>query len=193
MATDIRQQINQIPITHFVLIGIVISATYYFLMFEGAAKYESRIKNLDAQIAKINGDIATNKNIVKDIVKFEEEVNEISEQFQSAIEYLPSKSKVEDVLDQLYKIARTKGVILSKVVPGGTTKKKFYEELVVDIQVSGSYTSITGFIVEVSQIPRIINIQGISLKPSSRKSLTDSLLLDLSGKLVTYRYIEEAN
>ena len=150
-------------------------------------------KNLDAQIAKINGDIATNKNIVKDIVKFEEEVNEISEQFQSAIEYLPSKSKVEDVLDQLYKIARTKGVILSKVVPGGTTKKKFYEELVVDIQVSGSYTSITGFIVEVSQIPRIINIQGISLKPSSRKSLTDSLLLDLSGKLVTYRYIEEAN
>ncbi|MAF91000.1 MAG: type 4a pilus biogenesis protein PilO [Bdellovibrionota bacterium] len=193
MATDIRQQINQMPITHFVLIGIVISATYYFLMFEGAAKYESRIKNLDAQIAKINGDIATNKNIVKDIVKFEEEVNEISEQFQSAIEYLPSKSKVEDVLDQLYKIARTKGVILSKVVPGGTTKKKFYEELVVDIQVSGSYTSITGFIVEVSQIPRIINIQGISLKPSSRKSLTDSLLLDLSGKLVTYRYIEEAN
>ncbi|MEC9282274.1 MAG: type 4a pilus biogenesis protein PilO [Bdellovibrionota bacterium] len=193
MATDIRQQINQMPVTHFVLIGIILSATYYYLMFEGSSKYENRIKNLNSQIDKINGDIAANKNVVKDISKFEEEVNQISEQFQSAIEYLPSKSKVEDVLDQLYRIARTKGVILSKVVPGGTTKKKFYEELVVDIQVSGSYSAITGFIVEVSQIPRIINIHGISLKPSSRKSLTDDLLLDLSGKLVTYRYIEGAN
>ena len=192
MATDIRQQVNQMPVTHFVLIGIVLAIAYYFMMFEGAGSYSARLKNLDQQIEKLEADIAANKNVVKDIAKFENEVNQISEQFQSALEYLPSKSKVEDVLDQLYKIARTKGVSLTRVRPSGSSRKQFYEELSVEIQVSGSYGDLTAFIVEVSQIPRIINIRGLNLAPSSKKSLTGDINLELSGKLVTYRYIEGA-
>jgi type IV pilus assembly protein PilO len=193
MATDIRQQINQMPVTHFVLVGILIAAGYYFLMFEGASKFKRQYQQLVSQKAQLESDIQKNRLVVEDLKKFQEEVNQISDQFQAAVEYLPSKSKVEDVLDQLYSMARATGVSLSKVKPSGTERKQFYEVLKVDVQVSGDFKSLTQFLVEVSKLPRIINITGIGLKPSSRKSLgvVGGKLLDLSGVLVTYRYIEE--
>ena len=192
MATDIRQQINQMPMTNFVLGGLLFAALYYFSVFTGASKYKSRIQNLDSEIVKLQNDIATNEAIVANMSKFESEVNQISEQYQAALEYLPSKAKVEDVLDQLYKIAKTSRVSLSKVRPGGVSKQKFYEEMVVDIEITGTYSDLTAFIVDVSQIPRIITIRGMRLRPSSKRSLAGGQLLELSGKLVTYRYIEEA-
>lgn len=191
MAADIRQQINQLPFTHFVLVGLLLGAGYFFLMFVGAEKYDKQIKSLQQQKQKLNKDIGRNQKVVDDLEKFQEEVSEIAGQFQSAVEYLPSKSRVEDVLDQLYKLARTTGVSMSEVTPSGTRREKFYEELRVSIKVTGSYGGITSFLVEVSKLSRIIKIEGISLKASSKKNLSgDGKLLDLSGVLVTYRYIE---
>ena len=192
MAADIRQQINQKSTVSYVVGGLLLATLYYFTMFTGATKYKNQIRNLDQQIEKLRADIATNEAIVRDMKKFELEVNQISEQYQAALEYLPSKAKVEDVLDQLYKIAKTTRVSLSKVRPGGISRQKFYEEMIVDIEITGTYSDLTSFIVEVSQIPRIITIRGLKLRPSSKRSLSGGLLIELSGKLVTYRYIEEA-
>lgn len=191
MASDIRQQINQMPFTHFILLGALLAAGYFFVMFEGGGVYDRQVKSIESQRTQLEADIEKNLKVVSDLKKFQDEVNQISDQFQAAVEYLPSKSKVEDVLDQLYTLARTSGVRLSKVKPSGTDKKQFYEILKVDVQVSGSFGNLTSFLVEVSRLPRIININGISLAPSTKKNLSgEGRLLDLSGVLVTYRYLE---
>lgn len=192
MANDIRQQVNQMPVTHFVLLGALMAAGYYFVLFTGGDKYRMQINSINSQRTQLEADIAKNQKVVEDLKRFQDEVNQISEQFQAAVEYLPSKSRVEDVLDQLYTLARTTGVKLSKVKPSGSEKQKFYEMLKVNIQVSGNYGNITSFLVEVSRLPRIININGVSLKLSTKKNLgSGGRLLDLTGVLVTYRYLEE--
>ena len=193
MAADIRQQINQLPFTHFVLLGLLIGAAYYFAMFEGGDKYKKQLTALETQRTNLETDIKKNQLVVEDLKRFQDEVNQISEQFQAAVEYLPSKSRVEDVLDQLYTLARSTGVSISQVQPSGTEKQKFYEMLKVKVQVTGAYPNLTNFLVEVSKLPRIIKINGVTLKISGKKNLAGTgKLLELSGTLVTYRYLEES-
>ncbi|MFK8138519.1 MAG: type 4a pilus biogenesis protein PilO [Bdellovibrionales bacterium] len=187
---DIRQQINQASLSTFVVISLGLGALYYFMFFEGDDKFTQKNRQVEQEIKKLRTDINSNKKVVKNVRKFQQEVNVVAEQFQSAITYLPSKSRIQDILSQLYAEARKSGVNITKLKPNKPKPNRFYDELFMDVALTGTYKQITYFISRVTKIPRIINIKNLALKKSGQAS-GESVVLQLQGTLVAFRYQEE--
>ena len=65
------------------------------------------------------------------------------------------------------------------------TINEFYAELPITIRVTGNYHDIGAFASDVSQLPRIVTLNDISLTKNS----DDKLALDATAK--TFRYLDE--
>lgn len=190
MSQDIKEQFAAARTQTILVIGLVLAAFYYFAMFDEGTRQQNQIKSLQQQIVKLDKDLKENESVVKDLPRFEEEVNAVSEKFQAALTYLPSKANMQEILKLLYAEGRKAGINLTKVSPKmERIKGEFYEEILVDVELTGSYKQITYFLSRISKVPRIINIKDVELKKSSAKD-RQSILLDMKGTLVSYKYIE---
>ena len=67
-------------------------------------------------------------------------------------------------------------------------KKDFYAELPIKIRLTGSYHQMGEFVSGIAALPRIVTLDGISIKPDN-KDMYDNLSLELTAK--TYRYLDD--
>jgi type IV pilus assembly protein PilO len=61
--------------------------------------------------------------------------------------------------------------------------------LPIKIRLTGSYHQMGEFVSGIAALPRIVTLDGISIKPES-KDMYDNLSLELTAK--TYRYLDDA-
>jgi len=71
--------------------------------------------------------------------------------------------------------------------PNPEMRKDFYAELPIRIRLKGTYHEIGQFVSDIAQLPRIVTLHDLEIKPDSDQP--DELVLDLTAK--TYRYLDE--
>jgi len=63
---------------------------------------------------------------------------------------------------------------------------EFYAELPITVRVTGNYHDIGAFASDISQLPRIVTLNNISIAPDSKN---DGLIMNATAK--TFRYLDE--
>lgn len=172
----------------FVLIGLLVSAGYYYTNQTAVEGVEKQIETQKAEMAKKDLEVKEAKKVASDKKKFEEEVNKVSDQLRAALEFLPNSLKEQEVLTRISNEARSAGVNPTSIVPKKPTAKTFYEELLMEVEMEGTYTQLVTFLAYISKIQRIVNIRGLELKV--KETSEDAPILKLKGTLVAYRYLE---
>ncbi len=188
MAT--QDNLKNAPVTYFLLGGLALAFFYYMSSYNDGVSMQMDVDSLRTQLTDLNKQISDNEAIAKDMPEYERKLMYIGEQFQKAISYLPSDQKNEDILRQFNLLASTAGVNIRSVKPKSETQiRGFYEELSIEVELKGTYSQITNFLSLVSKIPRIINIKDLDLKLAN-ESLGDNPVLNLSGILVAFRFLD---
>jgi type IV pilus assembly protein PilO len=186
--------------------------TYSFLL---QANFEKQAA-LDTRLAELTHQVEEKEKKAAQLDKYIKEVNALKAAYQIALAKLPNKKEIPGLLSSIALAGKQSDVefILfepvrseppakpaeSKETPSPGQKpsdptaapaeEKFYEEIPVKVSVRGSYHSVALFFEKVARLPRIVNIEDISMG-DAKKAQGKDLSLVTSCTIKTYMFVEK--
>lgn len=130
-----------------------------------------------------------NQRLASDIPKKKEEYKLLQKQLKVALNMLPKKSQIPDLLEGVTWAGKDSGLNFTTFKPSRETVKNIYAEVPVSLDVTGSFRQLLTFLKRVGEMPRIVDVKNLSLVVDSanRGSLT------IRGQAVTYRFVQGVN
>jgi type IV pilus assembly protein PilO len=99
---------------------------------------------------------------------------------------LPSKAQMDALLSDINQAGIGRGLQFELFKPGSVVVKDYYAELPISIKLVGSYHDLGAFTSDISNLPRIVTLNNMSLQMSDKGTLT----LETTAK--TFRYLDDA-
>ena len=166
-----------------VVIIVVIIAGYYFL---GWQPLQQDIESQQAQVEQQRIMLKKNQRLAKDLPRKRAEFAKLEKQLKVALNMLPKKSQIPDLLESVSWAGKDSGLEFSVFKPKGESPKQIYAEVPVDISVKGTYRQLLTFLKRVGEMPRIVAIKNLNITQSKAGG---NLLV--KGNVITYRFIEK--
>jgi type IV pilus assembly protein PilO len=166
-----------------VIIGISIWLLFW-------PKYK-RIETLKVQLNKVQTELAKTKKNVEKLNFWRTEMKKKEVQYKTVMRALPEKEEIPSLLAGVSEAGKDAGLEFMLFQPKPESKKEFYAEIPVDINVTGTYHQVAVFYDKVSKLHRIVNIRNIKMVPATKKD-DKSNMLNTSCQAVTYKFIEKA-
>jgi len=147
---------------------------------------------LQDEIAKVQKDVdgqqrvlTRNLRLAKDLPRKKKEFAKLEKQLKVALNMLPKKSQIPDLLEGVTRAGKNSGLEFSTFKPLGEVNKQFYAEVPVSFSVTGTYRQLATFLKRVGQMPRIVDVKNLTLAQANTSGQ-----LTVAGQAVTYRFIE---
>jgi type IV pilus assembly protein PilO len=103
--------------------------------------------------------LATERRIARNLPKYEEEVKALEVKLRLALQELPDRKQIDQLLASVSDLARKAGLEVSLFKPDSVVPRDFYEEVPVLMSVEGTYHQVATFFDEVGRMDRIVNIR----------------------------------
>ena len=120
-----------------------------------------------------------------DIIK--KQLLETQQSFGALLKQLPSKSEMDALLTDINQAGLGSGLQFDLFQPGSEKVNGAFAEQPIAITVSGNYDDLGKFASDISQLPRIVTLNNISVRPVGTGS---QLVMTTTAK--TYRYLDES-
>ena len=128
---------------------------------------------------------------------YRQQLAEIERTFGAMLRQLPGRTEVPSLLVDISQTGLAAGLQERLFQPGAETRKDFYAELPIKIQLTGGYHEFGLFVSGIAALPRIVTLHDIEITRAGRTSggrgraasPSDELTLNLTAK--TYRYLDE--
>lgn len=163
-------------------------ALFYFLYFspknEEIAVEEKNVAKLQQELVEVRAKAA----------KLDEQkalMANIEAKFKEAALVIPDTKEIPSLLTSISDQGSRAGLDMPSFVPGTEKAKEFYAEIPISLSVSGTYHNVGYFLDTVSKLPRIVNVDKISM--ANPKMTDGEMLLTAKLDLVTYKFIEPSD
>lgn len=120
-----------------------------------------------------------------DIIK--KQLLETQQTFGALLKQLPSKSEMDALLTDINQAGLGSGLQFELFQPGAEKINGAFAEQPISITVTGNYDDLGKFSSDISQLPRIVTLNNISVRPLGTGG---QLLMAATAK--TYRYLEDS-
>lgn len=120
---------------------------------------------------------------------YKQQLSEMRRSFGALLRQLPNKTEIETLLTDISQTGIASGLEIKYFKPEGLSPKEFYAEYPIKLRVTGRYHQFARFISGVAALPRIVTVQGISIK-SAQGTKGTQLVMELTA--ITYQYLDES-
>jgi len=127
-----------------------------------------------------------NQRLAQNIPKKKEEYKALQKQLKVALNMLPKKSQIPDILEGVTWAGKDSGLTFTQFKPGKESVKSIYAEVPVALNVEGSFKQLLTFLKRVGEMSRIVDIKNLSL------TVDEGQVLKVKGEAVTYRFVSNA-
>jgi len=148
------------------------------------------IDGLNTQLKQVQAQLAKAKKNAEQLNDWRTKMRKKEVQYKTVMKALPEKQEIPSLLAGVSQAGKDAGLEFLLFTPKVESKKEFYAEIPVDISVSGGYHQVASFFDKVSNLPRIVNIRNIRMKPEGNKVTASGLSLTTTCQAVTYQFIE---
>jgi type IV pilus assembly protein PilO len=118
-----------------------------------------------------------------DIIK--KQLIDTQQSFGALLKQLPSKSEMDALLTDINQAGLGRGLQFDLFRPGPEAATGVFTEQPITIKVTGNYDDLGKFASDISQLPRIVTLNDISVTPGAGGALA----MDATAK--TFRYLDE--
>jgi len=125
--------------------------------------------------------------IAADIPKYRKEKEELEKLLQAAVAQLPNEKEIPDLIESISRAGEKAGLKILLFRPGKEAAKGFYAEVPVNMAVEGKYESLYEFSAKVGNLPRIVNIENMSITSLGHKNQVPMLKANFVA--TTFRFI----
>ncbi|KXJ55440.1 type 4a pilus biogenesis protein PilO [Neptuniibacter pectenicola] len=171
-------------------IGVKIVCYLMVMIAIGAAGWHFYITDkqvaLKKEIAKESGLKAVYEEKafqVANLAALRKQMEDVEDKFTELKKQLPTEKEVPGLLDDITNLGTDSGLDIGSIKLAAESKKEFYIELPININVSGSYHQLGQFVSGIAGLPRIVTLHDYTIKPSGT-----TVSMQISAK--TYRYDE---
>jgi len=169
-----------------VVVLVLIAAGYFVAVW---TPLQDAIANEKIQVEHQRVLLSKNKRLASNIPKKKEEYKQLQKQLKVALNMLPKKSQIPDLLEGVTWAGKDSGLNFTTFKPAKETVKSIYAEVPVSLDVTGSFRQLLTFLKRVGEMPRIVDVKNLSLVVDSG----NSGVLKIKGQAVTYRFVQAEN
>ncbi len=170
-----------------IVAGILVLLSGAAVWFLFLPKYEE-ITALEQKLQGLEKKLATAKINAAELGKFQAKMQEAEAQFKIAMSALPEKEEIPALLTSVSKSGQEVGLEFLLFEPKPETRRDFYAEIPVAMNIRGDYHNLAVFFDKVARLSRIVNINNVTINRG--KDLKDSKDLSTSCTAVTYKFVE---
>jgi type IV pilus assembly protein PilO len=165
------------------LVGLVFWQSFY-------ADIAQQVAVLQERRADLNSQIEVEQRLVRNLAAYRTEVGELEVQLRQALQELPDKKEIPELLKSISTLATQAGLEEALFRPVPEVFREFYAEVPVAIAVQGTFHQVAKFFDEVGRLPRIVNINQIAVREPELKD--DEVRIKAECTATTFRYLDEA-
>ncbi|MFV1982643.1 MAG: type 4a pilus biogenesis protein PilO [Thiohalomonadales bacterium] len=163
-----------------VSIGVLIGGYFLDLQSQNELLDRSRAKEIT-----LKQEFEKKQAKAANLDAYKKQMVEMKESFGTMLRQLPSKTEVENLVDEITQTGLTSGVEFKLFKPESERFIEFYAEKPISIEIVGNYHQFGEFISGVAALPRIVTMHNIDIKSSATGELS------LKAVAKTYRYLDE--
>ncbi len=142
------------------------------------------LTTLENEEVKKKTDFTRKKKIANNLASKKKQLLETEQSFGVLLKQLPSKSEMDALLTDINQAGLGRGLQFDLFRPGPEVATGVLTEQPIAIRVTGSYDDLGKFSSDISQLPRIVTLNDISISQT-----TNGLLL-MEATAKTYRYLD---
>jgi len=187
---DILEQIQKTPrsqkIIALALLVAAVGAVYYFLFW---TDFEVQGKRLASEFTRLDQDLQSYQARKRDYMRFKNEVAKLLEEQKELLRILPKKAEIPTFLDSIYNQAEPLGLEINLFARKDEKPQELYVRIPVEIELFGSFHQIARFFNKVAGLPRIVNIEDVSL--ADPVASDSGVRLRARFQAVTFRFADK--
>lgn len=169
-----------------ILTLLFVGAAFYFGLIK--PKYE-QLQGLQVKLNDLQNQIQENRKIADNLPKLKMEFEQLKIQLEAALTELPNQKEIPSLLTGITNVGKGAGLDFLLFRPKPEQPKDFYSEVPVDISVLGSFHNVANFFVAVGNLPRIVNINNVSV--SDIKDVGGKTMMKVNCLATTFRFLEK--
>lgn len=170
--------------------GLFVTLAYFATMYDSGSTLTEETQSAIQQAQETEKLLKVTREKIANADRFEKEVQDLVEQFNRIVEYMPAKLSSADLTTVVADLAPKSGVRLLKTEPRtGTEKGEFYETSRLVFTVEGKFSEIVMFLSGISRVPRLMTFERAEIVTARASEDLESPKLTFSGTLVGYRYL----
>ena len=162
---------------------VVIPVAGFFL------DWQSQLEQLDAgraQEVKLKDDYLNKKRLAVNLDLYKQQLREIDTQFGALLKQLPNRSQMDALLVDINQAGLGRGLQFELFKPAASEiSREFYNELPIQLKVTGTYHDMGAFASDVGQLSRIVTLNEVSMEAQK----DGNLVMDSVAR--TFRYLDE--
>lgn len=184
----IFEKLEKLSKTQRILIfcGILIAIVGIFVYTMWLPKFD-KINKLESEYKQLTSKLDAAKRTAKNLPEFKEKMSIADAQLKIVTKALPETKEIPTLLESISLCGQDAGLEFVLFQPENEQNKNFYAEIPVSMQVSGKYHNVATFFDKVARLPRIVNINNISMKIDQAKKDNE---LFTSCTAVTYKFLD---
>lgn len=188
MITDIMKRIT---VARAMILGMVLAAFYYFMMFDPGMAQQQQIANNTNRITELQQTIEDNQRKLDRAAVYKKTASEIGSTINKLLSLVPEKFSMTDLMRIVSNEAKVAGLSLSTVTPGQTKVSAMapeFEELTVSVEVSGSFLQHMVFLSNLTKIPQILLTKKIEFTHMKDGRGEEAPTVGMKLNILAYRY-----
>ncbi|MGZ3721698.1 MAG: type 4a pilus biogenesis protein PilO, partial [Bdellovibrionales bacterium] len=157
---------NRMTMGRALLLGMVLAAFYYFLMFDGGTTQRTAIDTSKAQVAALQKEILDNQAKLDRAAVYKKTAAEIGTTINRLLGVIPEKFGISDLTKIVSNETRIAGSSLISITPGTpeiSPVAKEFEELTVKLDMNGSFLQHMVFLSNLTKINQILIVRKFDL------------------------------
>ncbi len=170
-------------LTFLLAVFTLMMALYFYFgwmpLQESITKQESQL-----QLQKIL--LLKNQRMAHNLVHKQKEYTKLEKQLKVALNMLPKKSQIPDLLENVSWAGKDSGLEFKMFKPGRDVARQIYAEVPVTFNIGGSFRQLLTFLKRVGEMPRIVDVKNLVLTKGNAGNM-----LSISGQAVTYRFVDD--
>lgn len=144
-------------------VALAATATGVFWYWYARPAQES-IAARSAQLATLRGDIDRGLATARRLPEFRREVADLQLQLDRLRAVLPEERDVADLLRRVQAMATQSNLTILGFTPQAVATRQLHAEWPIGLQLEGTYHDLGAFLERISKFPRIINVNGITIR-----------------------------
>jgi type IV pilus assembly protein PilO len=184
------EQLAKIPksirlaVVSVLLIGV--GAAYWFLSY---APVQAQRQELALRSQELQRNLNNARTVAANVPEFEAEVTGLERDLELALKQLPNRKQFEDLLRDISTAGKKVGVTIKSIDRDKEIPRQFYAEVPFKLEIEGSYHDLARFFEMVANLPRIVNVGGLSIDVAQETA--QATRLKVTGKAKTYRFLSD--
>lgn len=143
---------------------VICGVAYVFLL----QPVMTRIDALRPEVSKLQGEVAQNRRILADLMRFRREVAELEARLNALKDRLPSEREMPGLYRTLSDAAASAGLGVSLFQPRPVVVQEVYTEIPITLNGEAGYHQVGEFLEKVARLPRVVTVNEIRMSTGNR-------------------------